>query len=55
VDWAERVLEEGMFCARVRFSDQTELCWMLQTAHVIIEADFGDWKTGNFKQRAVFA
>jgi hypothetical protein len=54
VDWAEHVFEEGMLYVRVRFTDQTELCWALQTAHVILEADLGDWKTGNFKQLALF-
>ena len=33
---------------------QTELCWVLQTAHVVLEADLTDWKTGNGKQLAVF-
>ncbi|MGC2332784.1 MAG: hypothetical protein WA581_15120 [Candidatus Acidiferrales bacterium] len=33
VDWAEHVFEEGMLYVRVRFTDQTELCWVLQTAH----------------------
>jgi hypothetical protein len=55
VDWAEHMFEEGMLYMRVRFTDQTELCWVLQTAHVIREADLGDWKTGNFKRLAVFA
>ena len=54
VDWAEHVFEEGMLYVRVRFTDQTELCWVLQTAHVILEADLGDWKTGDFKLLAVF-
>jgi hypothetical protein len=54
VDWAEHVFEEGMLYVRVRFTDQTELCWVLETAHVILEADLGDWKTGDFKQLAVF-
>ena len=39
VDWAEHIFEEGMLYLRVRFADQTELCWSLQTAHVIVEAD----------------
>jgi hypothetical protein len=55
VDWAEHVFEEGMLYVRVRFTDQTELCWVLGTAHVILEADLSDWKTGDFKQLAVFA
>jgi hypothetical protein len=54
VEWAEHVFEEGMLYVRVRFTDQTELCWVLQTAHVILEADLGDWKTGDFKRLAVF-
>ena len=33
---------------------QTELCWVLQTAHVVLEADLTDWKTGNGKKLAVF-
>jgi hypothetical protein len=55
VDWAEHVFEEGMMYVRVRFTDQTELCWVMQTAHVLREADLSDWKTGNCKQLAVFA
>jgi hypothetical protein len=54
VDWAEHVFEEGMLYVRVRFTDKTELCWTLQTAHVILEADLSDWKTGNFKQLKLF-
>jgi hypothetical protein len=45
----------GMLYLRVRFADQTELCWSLETAHVIVEADLGDWRTGDFKQLAVYA
>jgi hypothetical protein len=30
------------------------LCWVLQTAHLILEADLSDWKTGDCKQLAVF-
>jgi hypothetical protein len=55
VDWAEHVFEEGMLYLRVRFKDQTELCWVLQTAHVILEADLSDWKTGDSKQLTVYA
>ena len=54
VDWAEHVSEEGMLYVRVRFTDQTELCWVLQTAQVILRAELGDWKTGDFTQRALF-
>lgn len=35
--------------------DKTELCWTLQTAHVVLEADLADWKTGDFKQLALYA
>ena len=28
----------------MRFTDKTELCWVMQTAHVIREADLSDWK-----------
>jgi len=42
VDWAEHIFEEGMLYARVRFTDKTELCWTLQTAHVILKADLSD-------------
>jgi hypothetical protein len=54
VDWAEHIFEEGFLYVRVRFTDKTELCWVLQTAHVVVEADLSDWKTGNFKQLAVY-
>ena len=54
VDWAEHVFEAGMLYVRVRFTDHTELCWKLQTAHVIVEADLADWETGNFRQLAVY-
>jgi hypothetical protein len=54
VDWAEHVFEEGMLYVRVRFTDKTELCWVLQTAHVILEADLSDWRTGDSRQLAVY-
>jgi hypothetical protein len=54
VAWAEHVFDEGMLYVRVRFTDQTELCWKLETRHVIVEADLADWETGNFKQLAVY-
>jgi len=55
VDWAEHVFEAGMLYVRVRFTDKTELCWKLATAHVIVEADLADWETGNFRQLVVYA
>jgi hypothetical protein len=54
VEWAEHIFEEGMLYVRVRFTDQTELCWVLQTRHLILEADLGDWSTGDFKQISVY-
>jgi hypothetical protein len=47
VDWADHVFEENMLLLRVRFTDQTELCWTIQTTTVITEADLRDWKSGN--------
>jgi hypothetical protein len=55
VDWAEHAFGEGMMYLRVRFTDQTELCWVLQTAHILRESDLSDWKTGDCKQLAVYA
>src|SRR5580700_992559 len=55
VDWAEHVFEEGMLYVRVRFTDKTELCWSLQTAHVLREADLSDWKTGDYEQLKLYA
>ena len=54
VDWAQHVFEEGMLYVRVRFKDQTELCWVLQTAHVILEADLSDWTSGDSRRLAVY-
>jgi hypothetical protein len=55
VDWAQHIFEEGMVYVRVRFTDKTELCWVLQTAHVLREADMSDWKTGDCKQLKIYA
>jgi len=54
VHWAEHFFEEGTLYVRVRFTDKTELCWTLRTAHVIQEADLSDWTTGNCKQLKVY-
>jgi hypothetical protein len=54
VDWAEHAFEEGMLYVRIRFSDQTELCWVLQTSHVILEADLTDWSSGDGEQLAIY-
>ena len=55
VAWAEHVFDAGMLYVRVRFTDQTELCWKLQTRHVIVEADLANWESGDFQQLAVYA
>lgn len=34
----------------LRFIHKSELCWTLQSAHVILEEDLSDWKTGNSRQ-----
>jgi hypothetical protein len=55
VDFADHKFEEGSLFIRVRFTDKTELCWTIQTATVIAEADLCDWETGNQRLLAVFA
>jgi hypothetical protein len=54
VAYAEHAFDDGMLYVRVRFTDQTELCWKLRTAHVILEADISDWKSGDCQQLAVY-
>jgi len=44
-----------MLYVRVRFTDKAELYRVLRTAHVILEPDLSDWRTGNFKQLRLFA
>lgn len=34
----------------LRFIHKSELCWTLQSAHVILEEQLSDWKTGNSRQ-----
>jgi hypothetical protein len=41
--------------ARFGPEDKSELCWRIGMSLVIEEADLSDWKTGNFKQLAIFA
>jgi hypothetical protein len=55
VDWVDHAFEDDVLYLHVRFKDKTELCWRIGTALVIEEADLSDWKTGNFKQLAIFA
>jgi hypothetical protein len=52
--WAHHSFEEGSLYLRIRFNDQTELCWTLRTAHVIQEADLSDWTTGDCEQLAIY-
>lgn len=52
--WAEHAFEEGSLYIRVRFKDETELCWTLRTAHVIRQADLSDWKTGDCKHLRIY-
>ena len=54
VDWVDHAFEEDLLYLHVRFTDKTELCWRIGTSLVMEEADLSDWKTGNFKQLAVF-
>jgi hypothetical protein len=54
VDWADHAFEEGILYIRVRFTDNTELCWRIVSSTTIEEADLSDWKTGNFRQLNVF-
>jgi hypothetical protein len=53
VDFITHSIDDGTLYFTVRFNDQTKLCRVLETAHVILETDLGDWKTENFKQLAV--
>jgi hypothetical protein len=55
VDWVDHAFEDDVLYLHVRFTDKTELCWRIGMSLVIEEADLSDWKTGNFKQLAVFA
>jgi hypothetical protein len=55
VDWVDHAFEDDVLYLHVRFTDKTELCWRIGTSLAIEEADLSDWKTGNFKQLAIFA
>lgn len=54
VHWADHAFEEGILYVRVRFTDNTELCWRITSSTLLEEADLSDWKTGNFRQICVF-
>jgi hypothetical protein len=54
VHWADHAFEEGILYLRVRFADNTELCWRITSSTMLEEADLSDWKTGNFLQIRVF-
>ncbi len=55
VQWADHAFEEGILYIRVRFTDNTELCWRVTSSTLLEEADLSDWKTGNFRQICIFA
>ena len=55
VDWADHAFEEGILYVRVRFTDNTELCWRITSSTLLEEADLSDWKTGDCKQLRVYA
>jgi hypothetical protein len=52
--WADHAFEEGILYVRIRFTDNTELCWRITSSTLLEEADLSDWKTGNFRQICVF-
>jgi hypothetical protein len=54
VHWADHVFEEGILYVRIRFTDNTEICWRITSSTLLEEADLSDWKTGNFRQICVF-
>lgn len=54
VDWIDTELEEGVQYIRIRFQDQTELCFDLAARLVIEEADLSDWSSGNYKQKRIY-
>jgi hypothetical protein len=54
VHWADHAFEEGILYVRIRFTDNTELCWRITSSTLLEEADLSDWTTGNFRQIRVF-
>jgi hypothetical protein len=54
VHWADHAFEEGILYVRIRFTDNTELCWRITSSTLLEEADLSDWKTANFRQICVF-
>lgn len=54
VHWADHAFEEGILYIRIRFTDNTELCWRITSSLLLEEADLSDWKTGNFRQICIF-
>ncbi len=55
VHWADHAFEEGILYIRIRFTDNTELCWRVTSSTLLEEADLSDWKNGNFRQICIFA
>lgn len=39
VDWVEHTFEEGRLYINVRFTDHTELCWLITTRLTIEQGD----------------
>jgi len=53
--WTDHAFEEGILYIRIRFTDNTEICWRVTSSTLLEEADLSDWKTGNFRQICIFA
>ena len=54
VEWADHTFEAGILYIRIRYTDNTELCWRISSTVLLEEADLSDWKTGNFRQICIF-
>lgn len=44
VNWADHAFEEGVLYVRIRFTDNTELCWRITSSTLLEETDLSDWK-----------
>ena len=55
VDFIGHKFGEGRLYIHVRFQDKTEICWQLDCALTLREADLSDWKSGNFRKIKTFA
>jgi len=54
VDFIGHKFGEGRLYIHVRFQDRTEVCWQLDCALTLREADLSDWRTGNFRKIKTF-